>query len=307
MVSESELIWMMTSSLPQMRFDVSATIRRNLRPSRKRRLRAEKPVLFRAITAPEEKDRCREAVNEMAARDGAELARREEACHWNVTERALHRTDVVIRLAEEPLTAPIARKEKRTGYRLGALRFEHRAEILAGRLGIADLELDGLPHLGHVADRDRARIPIDADEVADHEVAATELGLELGRRLANMEAAPHQELIALGRRRVELLHALERGLPAELEDYVALRSRDRERLADGPAPLRDDRSRPVRSFEDRPDGALREDLIVRDETRAARDDPARCHAAHDRQTGSVLVQMVEKKMRRKRVWIRQHD
>src|SRR5439155_26769598 len=166
-----------------------------------------------------------------------------------------------------------AREQQRPGDWVETFRLEHCPQILAGRLGIANLELDGLPHLGHVADRDRARIPIDADEVADHEVAATELGLELGRRLANMQATPHQELIALGRRRVELLHALERGLPAELEDYVALRSRDRERLADGPAPLRDDSSRPVRSFEDGADGALREDLVVRDEACATGDDP----------------------------------
>src|SRR5207247_2848164 len=134
----------------------------------------------------------------------------------------------------EALTAPVARKEQRPSHRRGALWLEHRSQVLARRLGIANLELNRLPHLGHVADRDRARIPIDTDEIADHEVAATELGLELGRGLANMQAAPHQELIALGRRRVELLHALERGLPPELEDYVALRSRARERPAHGP-------------------------------------------------------------------------
>src|SRR5205823_9506715 len=120
-------------------------------------------------------------------------------------------------------------------------------------------------------------------------------------------AASHQELIALRRRRVELLDAFERRLPAELENDVALRPRDRERLPDRPATLRDDSGRAVGSFEDRADRTLGEDLVVRDESRAARDDPARCHAADDGQTGRVLVQMIEKKVRRERVRIRQHD
>src|SRR5207245_10615014 len=101
------------------------------------------------------------------------------------------------------------------------------------------LELNSLPHLGHIADRDRARVPIDPDEVADHEVAAPELGLELGRGLTDMQAASHQELIALRRPRVELLDALERRLPAALETHVALRPGDRERLPDRPTTLRD--------------------------------------------------------------------
>ena len=122
-----------------------------------------------------------------------------------------------------------------------------------------------------------------------------------------MQAASHQELIALRRRRVELLDALERRLPAELENDVALRPRYRERLPDRPATLRDDSGRAVRSFEDRADRTLGEDLVVRDEARAACDDPARRHPAHDRQTGRVLVQMIEKEVRWERVWIRQHD
>src|SRR5207253_860732 len=190
-------------------------------------------LLFRAITVPEEKDRRSEPVHEVSASDRTEFARREEARDRHVAEGSLHCTDVVIGLAEEALTAPVARKEERPGHRRGALRLEHRAQVLARRLGIANLELNGLPHLGHIADRDR--------------------------------------------------------------------------LPDRPATLRDDSGRAVRSFEDRADRTLGEDLVVRDESRAARDDPARCHAADDGQTGRVLVQMIEKKVRRERVRIRQHD
>src|SRR5438034_8508297 len=205
-------------------------------------------------------------MHEVAARDRTKLARSEEARDRNIPEGSLHRTDVVIGLAKEALTAPVARKEQRPSHRRGALWLEHRAQVLARRLGIANLELNGLPHLGHIADRDRSGVAVDPDEVADDEVAATELGLELGRGLTDVQAAPHQELIALCRRRVALLDALERRLPTELEDDVALGSCDRECLPDRPATLRDNSGRPVGSFEDRADRTLGEDLVVRDET-----------------------------------------
>src|SRR5437762_1517643 len=151
-------------------------------------------------------------MHEIASGDGTELTRGEESRDRNFTERTAYRAHVVIRLSEESLTAPVARKEERAGNRIEAFRLEHRAEILARRLRIAHLELDGLPDLGHVADRDRAGVAVDADEIADDEVAAAELGLELSSRLADVQPATHEELVALGRVRVELFDPLERGL-----------------------------------------------------------------------------------------------
>src|SRR5437762_13644660 len=118
-----------------------------------------------------------------------------------------------------------------------ALRLEHRAQVLARRLGIAYLELHRLSHLGHVTDRDRSGVAVDADEIADHEVSAAELGLELRRRLADVQPAAHEQLVALGSGRVELLDPFERRLTAELEHHVPLGPGDRERFADGPATL----------------------------------------------------------------------
>src|SRR5205085_9329503 len=106
-------------------------------------------------------------MHEIASGDRTKLTRREESRDRNFTERTAHRTHVVVRLTEQPLTAPVARKEERAGDRIETFRFEHRTQILARRLRIANLELHGLPHLSHVADRDRAGVAVDADEVAN--------------------------------------------------------------------------------------------------------------------------------------------
>src|SRR5438874_1382297 len=195
-------------------------------------------------------------MHEIASGDGAELTRGEESRDRDFTECAADRTHVVIWLPEESLTSAVARKEERAGDRIETFRLEHRTQILARRLRIAHLELDRLPYLSHVADRDRAGVAVDADEIADDEVAAAELGLELGGGLADVQPATHEQLVALGRVRVELFDALERGLTAELEHHVALGACDRERLPDRTAPLRDDGGRAVRSFEDRADRAF---------------------------------------------------
>jgi len=47
-------------------------------------------------------------VDEVASRDRTELARREKSSDRNVAERALNRTDVVVGLTEQSLTAAIA-------------------------------------------------------------------------------------------------------------------------------------------------------------------------------------------------------
>src|SRR2546423_13678484 len=93
-------------------------------------------------------------MHEIASGDRTKLTRGEESRDRNFTERTAHRTHVVIRLPEESLTSAIAGKEERAGDRVETFRLEHRAQIFARRLRIAHLELDGLPHLGHVADRD---------------------------------------------------------------------------------------------------------------------------------------------------------
>jgi len=70
-------------------------------------------------------------VDKVAPGDRTELTRREESSDRDIAERALHRSDVVIRLTKESLTAAIARKQQGTGHRVRALRLEHRAQVLS--------------------------------------------------------------------------------------------------------------------------------------------------------------------------------
>src|SRR6266545_1486191 len=86
---------------------------------------------LRAGTVPEQKDRGREPVDEVAPGDRTELTRREESSDRDVAERALHRTDVVVWLTEESLTAAVAGKQQRARNRGRTLRLEHRAQVLA--------------------------------------------------------------------------------------------------------------------------------------------------------------------------------
>src|SRR3989442_2930203 len=269
-----------------------------------------RPPLLPPPPVPKQQYRCGEPVHEVAAADGAELARSEESGDRDVPERRADGVDVVVRQPEERLAAAVAREEQRAGdrsLRAVALVLERLAKILARGLGVADLELDRLPHLHHVADGDRAGVAVDAHEVAHDEVATAQLGLQLGRGLPDVEAAPHEELVALARRAVELLDPLDRGLAAELEDDVLLRARHGERLAHRAAALRHDRARAARALEDRADRALAQRLVAEDEPRAALDNPARRHPTDDGEVRRVLVQVVEEQVRRERVRVREHD
>ena len=70
-------------------------------------------------------------MDEITARDRAELACREESRHGNVTERAPHGVHIMVGLTEQSLTSPVAREEESPCHRRGALRLEHRAKVLA--------------------------------------------------------------------------------------------------------------------------------------------------------------------------------
>src|SRR5213593_4596520 len=85
-------------------------------PSTDRRIfLASSRLALRALSVPEQKDRRGEAVDEVASGDRAELPRGEESSDRDVAEGPAHGADVVVRLAEQPLTAAVARKEQRAG------------------------------------------------------------------------------------------------------------------------------------------------------------------------------------------------
>src|SRR5439155_1379232 len=110
----------------------------------------------RAVHIPKKQHRRGESMYEVASTDGAQLARREEPGDRDVAERVPKGPDVMVRLAEETFPTPVAREQERTGDRREALDLEDLPKILPRRIRVAHLELDGLPDLGHIADRDRS-------------------------------------------------------------------------------------------------------------------------------------------------------
>jgi len=238
-------------------------------------------------------------VEVVAAADRAELAGGEEAGDGHLAEGPPDGADVYVGLAEERLPTAVAREEEGSGDRASvgaALGLEELPEVLARGLGVAHLELDRLPHLDAVADRERTGSLVHADDVPDEEVAAAQLGLQLADRLPHVEAAPHEELVAVAREAVEVLDAAERGDAAELVDDVPLGTRDRVRLAHRPAALRNDRAR-TGAREDGTDGAILEHAAPVVEAGAAGLERARGHPADDRHAGVFGIEVLEEAVR----------
>src|SRR5687768_11906673 len=115
-----------------------------------------------------------EPVQEVALPDRPELARSEEPGDRHAAVGLPHGADVVSRLSEQRLATAVAREEEHAGDVVAVLRavaLEHDAQVRARRLRVTHLELDRLPHLDHVADRDRAGRGINANDVPDEKVA----------------------------------------------------------------------------------------------------------------------------------------
>ena len=89
---------------------------------------------------------------------------------------------------------------------------EQLPEVLVGRVGVADVELHGLADADLLADRERARALVGAEQVADEEVAPAELGLVLVDDEPDVQAAAEQLALLLRGGAGELLEALDRRL-----------------------------------------------------------------------------------------------
>src|SRR5690348_108067 len=92
-------------------------------------------------------DARREAVDEVLAADRAELAGGEEAGERDRARLLLDRLRVVVRPREEARPSAVAAEEQGPrGMLLMSVHvhLEQGAEVLVGRLGVADMELDRL-------------------------------------------------------------------------------------------------------------------------------------------------------------------
>src|SRR5581483_978849 len=196
-----------------------------------------------ALLLVEQRQAGGEAVDEVLPADGAELAHGEEAGQRQRAEQRLHGAGVVVGLVEQPGPAAVAAEEecpRGAGRALASGVLQEQAEVLVGRAGVADVELHRLADADAVAEDQGAALTVQAEDVADQEVAAAERVLVLVDDQADVRALPDELLVARAQLLPELLELDRRGLATQLQDGVLVGAGDDQRLADGPAALRDD-------------------------------------------------------------------
>ena len=203
----------------------------------------------------EDRDAGGEAVDVIAAGDGAKFALGEQAGHRDRADHRLHNGRIMVRLLEHPGAAAVAREEQRSAafaFRHRLERAEHRPQVLVGRLGIADVELDRLAGADKRPDRDGAVVFIRADHAGDQEVATIEVVLILVHRHADVRPALEDLTLLVGEFGKGLAKTFEGRPAAELEHDVLFAACDDEGTADGSAALGNDAANLDRSAQTAP-------------------------------------------------------
>ena len=143
------------------------------------------------------------------------------------------------------------------------------------------------PH--RLAEHERARRLVGAEETTHEEVAGVVLGPVLVDHEPDQEPARGERLLLGGEGGDLRAQALERRLAGELVEDVALAASDHRLVSDRPAALRDD-GEDGRPRDDGADGALAVHRVVQDQRLRARPAPAGGDPAHERDPFVRLVQ-----------------
>src|SRR3954453_11988966 len=115
----------------------------------------------------EERDRRREAVQEVAVAHRPDLARAEEAAGGRAPQRLLEHAGVVVRGAEHARPAAVAGEDQRAGGRrrqVARLARERHLEVLVGGRAVAHLHAHGLADAHVLADAQGARLVVDGQQ-----------------------------------------------------------------------------------------------------------------------------------------------
>src|SRR5581483_341642 len=253
------------------------------------------PLFGQSLTLEEQRDRGREAVEERAPADGADLAAAEEPGDRVRADRTRDGERIVVRLREHVRAAPVAGERERAGGAAAAEPgVEALAEILVGAGGVAAVEAKRLADAHLLADGETARRLVEPDDAADQEVAATVL------RPVLVDDDPGEETLRdeLPLRRGERGHVgaqpVERPLARELEDEVALGAGDDGLAAEGCAALGDDGAHGDAGDDDA-DRALLVHLAVDDQRLRPGRARARRDPADERQARPLVVQLAEER------------
>lgn len=124
----------------------------------------------------------RVAVQEIAPPDRTDLSLREKSSRGERPEALLHDSTIVMGLAKEALSTPATTEQEGSKRRilvLRAIRSQEKVQVVAGRFGIAEMELHGLAFLNDVSDGDSPGLLIRSNEVTNEEVAPLEMTLVL--------------------------------------------------------------------------------------------------------------------------------
>ena len=143
-----------------------------------------------------------------------------------VAEPLADQRHVVVGDAEEPAPAAgaveVAAEGRPPAAQARRHLVEHRPQILARGLGVADLELHGLAHPHALGDRQRPARLIGADEVAHEEVAPLERRLGGIHREAGEDAGALDARLGVRQRADRLAQHLERRTIRDPVNHVGL-------------------------------------------------------------------------------------
>jgi len=117
-------------------------------------------------------------MQKVAPSDRTNLALCKESCRRDGAKPLLHDPTIVIGVAEESFSTSATAEQERT--ERGALMFrpvrsQEKMQVVACRLGIAEVELHSLTFLNDVSDRDGPGLLVRSNEVSNEEVAAFEM------------------------------------------------------------------------------------------------------------------------------------
>src|ERR1051326_7293545 len=137
------------------------------------------PANFPRFSFPDkQRERRRVAVKKIAVADRANFAIAEKPRQPQRPQLFLDPPRVVVRLAEEPMPAPVATAQAAAvdpGVVQALFRArEQRDHVLGGRPGVASLELKGLALPRQGADGDRAGSRVCAEEISNQKIPALE-------------------------------------------------------------------------------------------------------------------------------------
>src|SRR5258706_12950281 len=184
------------------------------------------------------------AVEEVLFANRTDFAIAKESRQAGRADELLNVAGVVVVLAKETVTAPVATAKagaiNRTVFDLGAQLLQEHRHVFGAGGGVAPLKLNGLagPWIG--ADGQRSRFGIGADEVADEEITAMKFIEVFVHHQADEKVAARFLLvlwweIAEGFGQNFIGRAV-----ADLVDEIAFRFRDGPGFADGSAALGND-------------------------------------------------------------------